>query len=476
MRALIWFRSDLRVVDQPALAAATAAADEGVIGLFVLTPRQWLRHDWGPARVAFLLGCLAELRERLAELHIPLLIRQVTDFSRVPAMVAKVMDEHGCRVCYANSEFEVNEQARDGQVAERLAQRGRELRLSQDQCLVPPGRLTTGAGKPYRVFTPFKKAWLAHCQDRGLPERAWRARKQSTLDLASDDIPVRVRGFAAEPSALRYWQPGSAAGEHLLQRFCRDRIRSYEQERDRPDLDATSGLSPYLAIGAISIGQCFRAAIAANDGEMVGGDGGVQTWISELIWREFYRHILVAFPRVGRHRAFQSATEGLRWRDDPAQETAWQEGRTGIPIVDAAMRQLHETGWMHNRLRMVVAMFFSKNLFLDWRRGERHFMQQLVDGDLASNNGGWQWSASTGTDAAPYFRVFNPYSQSERFDPDGSFIRNWVPELADLQGKDLHDPGRLSAEERRRRDYPDAIVDCKASRKRAIAAFQRVIK
>jgi deoxyribodipyrimidine photo-lyase len=198
-------------------------------------------------------------------------------------------------------------------------------------------------------------------------------------------------------------------------------------------------------------------------------DSGPGTWISELIWREFFRHLIVAFPRLCMGRNFQRQYDRLPWREDDAAFDAWCEGRTGVPIVDAAMRQLAQTGWMHNRRRMIVAMFLTKNLLLDWRLGERHFMQHLVDGDLASNNGGWQWAASTGTDAAPYFRVFNPVSQSEKFDPGGVYVRRWVPELADVEDAAVHAPPPLA---RSRFGYPEAIVDLKASRARAIEVFK----
>ncbi len=231
-------------------------------------------------------------------------------------------------------------------------------------------------------------------------------------------------------------------------------------------------LSPYLTAGVLSVRQCAAAAIEANDGQLDGGHEGIVQWIDELVWREFYKHILVGFPRVSMHRAFKLETERLVWTDNDSQFEAWCHGQTGVPIVDAAMRQLTTTGWMHNRLRMITAMYLSKNLFIDWRRGERFFMQHLIDGDLAANNGGWQWAASTGTDAAPYFRIFNPVSQSKRFDPEGAFIRQFVPELADLDDSEIHDPSCLPSLVRSRLDYPEPLVDLSVSRKKAIDAFK----
>ena len=240
-----------------------------------------------------------------------------------------------------------------------------------------------------------------------------------------------------------------------------------------PAEPGTSQLSPYLAAGVISIRQCLHAALGYNQGELDSGASGATTWINELLWREFYKHILVGYPRVSMHRAFRPETEALPWRRAPYELEAWQQGRTGFPIIDAAMRQLRETGWMHNRLRMITAMFLSKNLLIDWREGERWFMRHLIDGDLAANNGGWQWSASTGTDSVPYFRLFNPTSQSQRFDPDGQFLRRWLPELQHLSSRDIHSPathhnlfGVI--------EYPTPIVDLGKSRARALDAFRNL--
>ena len=244
--------------------------------------------------------------------------------------------------------------------------------------------------------------------------------------------------------------------------------------RDFPDSNATSRLSPYLAIGVISARRCLAEAREANRGRLDGGRAGPATWIGELVWREFYRHVLVGFPRVSMNRAFKPTTERLPWRYDETLFRAWCEGRTGFPIIDAGMRQLAGTGWMHNRLRMIVAMFLSKDLFIDWRWGERHFMRHLVDGDLASNNGGWQWSASTGTDAAPYFRLLNPWLQSRRFDPDGEFIRRWVPELCGVSPRVLHNPAMLARARQSGLAYDPPVCDHAAAGRNVIQAFKNL--
>jgi deoxyribodipyrimidine photo-lyase len=297
---------------------------------------------------------------------------------------------------------------------------------------------------------------------------------QSRLNIDSDEIPLHVESFETPSNTLRaLWPAGEAEARSRLDTFADTRIDAYKSERDFPAKPGTSQLSAYLAAGVISPRQCLHAALQSNQGEFESGKVGAVTWINELLWREFYKHILVGYPRVSRHRAFRPETEALAWRDAPEELAAWQEARTGLPIIDAAMRQLLETGWMHNRLRMVVAMFLTKNLLIDWREGERFFMRHLIDGDLAANNGGWQWSSSTGTDSAPYFRIFNPLSQSEKFDSEGLFIKHWLPKLTGLNKKELHNPADLDGLFGVA-DYPAPIVDLSASRVRALAAFKNL--
>lgn len=283
-----------------------------------------------------------------------------------------------------------------------------------------------------------------------------------------------MAGFAPPSEALRQlWPAGEDEALQRLQRFADEQLEWYDQQRDFPVVPGTSQLSAYLAAGVISPRQCLHAAMTINRGEFASGNPGAVCWISELLWREFYKHILVGYPRVSMGRAFRRETEALAWRHAPEELAAWQEGRTGLPIIDAAMRQLRDTGWMHNRLRMIVAMFLTKNLLIDWREGERWFMRHLIDGDLAANNGGWQWSASTGTDAAPYFRIFNPLSQSAKFDPEGRFLRHWLPELASLNKRDIHNPDALGGLFGVA-GYPRPMVDLSKSRERALAAFKNL--
>jgi deoxyribodipyrimidine photo-lyase len=462
---LVWFRQDLRTHDNTALTIAAQDPERQLYGLFISTPGQWHKHDLAPIRQSFMLQHVRALAASLQPLNIPLLCFEVNDFEDIPPLIHKLAKQHDFTDVYANHEYGWNEKQRDRAVHAVLDDLRCDFNLFHDQAMLAPG-LTSGKGTPYTVYTPFKKRWL----------EAWRAQRP-----ALHGQPAR-RGTAA-PTIACMPLPGSPAlsdppiwpvGEHAalqaLNTFCSDRITRYQADRDLPSVAGTSSLSPWLAAGVLSPRQCLHAALQANQGRLSGGLPGIDTWVSELIWRDFYIHVLDSFPQVSRHRAFKSSTETIAWRECPTDFQAWCTGTTGIPIVDAGMRQLVQTGWMHNRVRMITAMFLSKHLLIDWRLGERFFMQQLIDGHLASNNGGWQWAASTGTDAVPYFRIFNPATQSKRFDPEGNYIRTYVPELSAVSGKDIHLPSPLTRETQAP-EYPAPIIDLKFGRERALAAF-----
>ncbi len=473
---LHWFRVDLRTHDNTALLAASRESKGRVVGLYVISPADWKRHDESPVKIRFILRGLRELSGELAKLNIPLLIRTAPSVSDVPGIVARVASDCNASAVYANREYEIHEVARDERVAGRLASGNRNLSLFHDQTVIPPAELRTGDDGPYTVFSPFKRRWLTALPDRGGVRVGGAPLKQSPELVASmpPDPPLsEIPGFESEvPDTL--WPAGEREAQRRLQAFIHSRVHAYKDSRNFPAIDGTSGLSPYLACGFISARQCLKHAIDVNAGLAAAGpSAGADCWISELIWREFYKSVLVNFPRVCMGRAFKPETEQIVWSDREDHFESWTQGRTGIPIVDAAMRALLATGWMHNRLRMIAAMYLTKDLFIDWRKGERWFMRHLIDGDLSQNNGGWQWSASTGTDAAPYFRIFNPVLQSQKFDPDGAFIRRWVPELRDVEGDGIHDPSELPMLLRMRLDYPQPLVDRASVKDRVLAAFKR---
>lgn len=468
---LIWLRSDLRLHDNTALSAAAARGP--TVAVYLLSPEQWREHDDAACKVDFWLRNLSELSRALGELNIALLIRTAARWDDAPQVLLELCQQLKIDAVHVNEEYGIHESRRDEAVADRLKAEGIDFYSYLDQLLFKPGTVLTKTGTYFQVFSQFRKV----CYDRlhrSLPSLVVAPMAQSRRAIDSDVIPSSVEGFETPGETLRaLWPAGEAEARRRLDTFADAQIDYYKSERDFPAKPGTSQLSAYLAAGVISPRQCLHAALQSNQGEFESGKVGAVTWINELLWREFYKHILVGYPRVSRHRAFRPETEALAWRDAPQELLAWQEARTGLPIIDAAMRQLLETGWMHNRLRMVVAMFLTKNLLIDWREGERFFMRHLIDGDLAANNGGWQWSSSTGTDSAPYFRIFNPLSQSEKFDSEGLFIKHWLPELAGLNKKDVHNPANLGGLFGVA-GYPPPIVNLSSSRARALAAFKNL--
>jgi len=469
MLQLIWFRTDLRVQDNSALAAAMSSGP--TVALYLLSPGQWLSHDDAPSKVDFWLRNLKELATELGKLNVPLLVREADYWSAAPQVIGELCQQLQIGTVQVNEEYGVHESRRDQAVAKTLDGLGVNFHSHLDQLFFKPGSVLTKSGGYFQVYSQFRKV----CYQRlhtALPALIATPKAQAPLAIQSDAIAERVAGFALPAAELReLWPAGEAEAARRLDDFAAQQIDFYQSARDFPAKPGTSQLSTYLAAGVVSPRQCLHAALQANQGEFDSGNVGVITWINELLWREFYKHILVGYPRVSMHRAFRAETEAVAWRNAPQELKAWQEGRTGFPIIDAAMRQLLATGWMHNRLRMIVAMFLTKNLLINWREGERFFMRHLIDGDLAANNGGWQWSSSTGTDSAPYFRIFNPLSQSQKFDPDGRFIRQWLPELVGLNKTNIHNPAAIGGLFGIA-DYPAPIVDLSKSRTRALAAFK----
>ncbi|GIK41728.1 MAG: deoxyribodipyrimidine photo-lyase [Chloroflexota bacterium] len=453
-----WIRRDLRLTDNQALHAALAHA-EHVIPLFILDPILLASPYTGAKRLAFLFGGLRQLAADLDKRGSRLIVR----YGRPQEQLAAVLAESSASAIFAEEDFSPYARRRDAAIAQQLP-----LRLAGGATVHRPGAVLKANGLPYTVFTPFSRAWKALPLPRqqavlAAPERI------STPDLASDPLPTEPGLPAAVP-----FPPGEAEAQRRLRLFaCGPAIAGYAANRNRLDQDGTSQLSPYLRFGMLSARQMAARAVEAMDNA---AGQGAETWLNELIWREFYVSILYHFPQV-RGASFRPEYERIPWSNDEKAFTAWTEARTGYPVVDAAMRQLGESGWMHNRARMIVASFLVKDLLIDWRWGERWFMQHLLDGDPAANNGGWQWTAGTGTDAAPYFRVFNPVVQSQKFDPQGNYIRRWLPELAAVPDSYIHTPWEMPGQIQRQagcrlgHDYPLPIIDHPWAKDRALAAY-----
>lgn len=467
---LVWFRNDLRVNDNLALAAACRDPHARVVGLFISTPEQWRQHDMAPRQAEFIWQHVQSLSRALAQRGIELRVHEVADFNDCAEYLKSFCEQQHIDALFYNYQYELNERQRDAAVEKAL---GRDVVCQgfDDSVLLPPGSVTTGNNEMYKVFTPFSKAFIKRLHE-GLPECV-PAPKAREITLPEPEL-LREFDYPRQPIDESLFPIGEQQAINQLRQFCHQPVADYEQQRDFPAIDGTSRLSAYLATGVLSPRQCLHRLLKEHPLALEGGSGSV--WLNELIWREFYRHLLVAYPKLCRHQPFISWTDNVVWRQDESQFLAWQQGKTGFPIVDAAMRQLNTTGWMHNRLRMVVASFLVKDLLCDWRRGERYFMSQLIDGDLAANNGGWQWAASTGTDAAPYFRIFNPTTQGERFDAQGEFIRRWLPEMIDVPDKYIHTPWVWAEKQQLKLDYPRPIVEHKQARIATLAAYEAARK
>lgn len=473
MTRLVWFRTDLRIHDNPALTHARRDDDEATVAVISVVRNQWQRHGHGQRRINLNCRAIHALQQKLHDRGIPLLILNSGDFSGCVNTLESLLQTFAFSELNFNIEYEVNERRRDIDIARFCQQHNITVNKFHDQCLIPPGELKTQNDDPYRVYSPFRKTWLNRMLDHCPAPLS--APQPQDPNVISQNIRDHWSAHSVLPeiSDDPLWEADEDSAHETLREFLDRDALHYHEWRDFPDVDGTSRLSFPLAVGLLSPRQCVYTAWQRNGCLLSGGEQGIDVWINELIWREFYRHLLVAYPDLCKHKAFKPETEGVPWRQADADFQAWCEGRTGYPVVDAAMKQLLEQGWMHNRLRMVTAMFLTKHLLIDWRRGEAFFFEHLVDADLASNNGGWQWSASTGADGAPYFRIFNPTSQSEKFDAQGNFIVRYLPELARLPKKSRHFP---SPAERRMCGYPQEIVEHKSARERALRAFKQTLE
>ncbi len=468
MASMVWFRNDLRLRDNPALFKAAELA-EGVLGVYIHCDEYVERFPLGGVKLDFIKRHLLILTKDLARLNIPLRVFRVARAADIPGCLADLADSFKITRVFFNAEYPLDELERDRLVNQTLQAKGLEVKRCHDRVIIPPGMIRNGQGEAYKVFTAFKRKWLLNAMPLSMQPLGMPLKQADFLGSKPAAIGEIYQLFDGLPlrNLEHIWPAGEDEAYARLDSFVDGGINEYHLRRDFPGVQGTSSLSPYFAVGALSPRQALHSVLQFTLGEWGTTNAGAECWINEIIWREFYQHVVVDFPQVCRHKAMQPHTEYFPWQQNPTAFQAWCEGSTGIPIVDAAMRQLNVTGWMHNRLRMVVAMFLTKNLQVDWRLGERYFMQQLIDADFAANNGGWQWSASTGTDAAPYFRIFNPVSQSQKFDPTGDFIRIWVPELSDLPGKQIHQPPVTQ-------DYPEPMVDLALSRKSTIELFAQL--
>ncbi len=475
---VVWFRNDLRTFDQPALSDA---AESGcpLVPIYILDEAAPAAAALGGASRWWLHHSLEALGQALAELGAPLILRRGASCD----ILAKLVCETNAQAVYCSRAFEPWAQDQERELDTVLRRRGGALRRFAGTLLHEPQRVMTRSGTPFKIYTPFWRTLS------GLPMRACRPRPTALQSLKTPPPSDDLNSWNLRPTAPDWagglraaWSPGEAAGQSRLAAFIATDVAAYNALRDRPDRQATSRLSPHLHFGEISAAQCWHAAQTAACAAPSAA-AGVETFCKELVWREFAYHLLYHHPQMP-DRALRSGFDGFPWRPDNAERAqalrAWQQGRTGYPIVDAGMRELWATGWMHNRVRMIAASFLTKHLLIPWQRGAAWFWDCLVDADLASNSAGWQWVAGSGTDAAPYFRIFNPVTQGRKFDPDGTYVKRWVPELRDVPARHVHAPwlcddGVLGqAGVVLGATYPQPMVDHAGARSRALHAYEQI--
>lgn len=508
---LMWFRRDLRLEDNTALSAICEKAHKDgakLSAVFFITPEQWQTHDQSLCQTDLILRTLPILANDLQDkLNITLWVSSCPTFNDSIDSLTNLCRAQNISLVMANHEYEGNEITRDNALGKQLTEMAIDFERHHDQCILPPASVCNGDGNMYQVFTPFYKKWQATLDISPItlhqPKRIHQnsAEKLPFPENFVHDID-KITALAKEVlhDYQKTWQKkaqhinaaaqlnqsrldypaGESAAKARLVTFIKDDIKRYDSGRDVPSLDATSRLSAYLTLGVISARKCYLTAQAQLQNDNSDSDNpDIRRWLSELAWRDFYRHVLVARPDLIYHHAYKKDVDAkIHWSYDKDDFDKWCQGKTGVPLVDAAMKSLNASGFMHNRLRMVTAMFLTKDLLIDWRLGERYFMQQLIDGDFASNNGGWQWSASTGNDSAPYFRIMNPFSQGKSHDPEAIFIKRWLPELKDIPASILHTESKLNKALGKggkfaQVDYPIPMVEHKLARDFAISQFKQ---
>lgn len=473
MLKVFWFRKNLRLCDNRTLAEFVNSLNEEDSFFFLYIKNKKTSNYSGEKRIAFLYECLIELKNELGKNNLTLNIQNGSSIS----IFRNLVKQFGNIEVYADKQVEPYCISRDNDVKKFLETNSGKLNLIEDTNLIPSSETVKDDGKPYTVFTPFRNKFLKilnplHYSESGISLSKLNRAKEVQLNNNFD--------FECEYEKLDksdFLKGGRSNALSLLNIFCNKKLKDYAVNRDFPALDGTSLLSAHLHFGTISIRECFRAYNEAE--KKSNGTADIYKWRDELIWREFYYNITYHFPYVI-DSAYKKNYENVKWNNDKKIFKLWCEGKTGFPIVDAGMRQLNKEGRMHNRVRMIVAMFLTKDLLIDWRWGEKYFAEKLIDLDFSSNNGGWQWSASTGCDAQPYFRIFNPYRQSEKFDSEGKYIKKYVEELKNVPMKYIHNPSEMTKIEQQSsgviigKDYPVPIVNHSEVSKIAIETFKNI--
>lgn len=460
--AIVWLRRDLRLQDNTALAEASRSSNN--IAVVFVFDKQILNEIKTPTdpRISFIFETITELNSELEKKGSQLIVQYGDPTRVIPSLVKKL----GANSLYFNEDYELYAKKRDKEIDSILTKSGVTVQSFKDHVIFSGHDILKPNGQPYQMFTPYKKAWLKKLRARDIENKksTYKFLDKKFASKYSKNISLDDLGFKHVHQYYSFQQPGRKAGKKSLSNFSKG-LKRYHENRDFPYLNSgTSGLSVHLRFGTISVRECVRLSKTSKS-------EGSQTWLSELIWRDFYSMILDQYPYVEKE-CFKRQYNSIKWSRSSKLFHAWCEGMTGFPIIDAGMRQLNQTGWMHNRVRMITASFLTKDLLLNWKKGEAYFAEKLLDFDLASNNGGWQWCASTGCDAQPYFRIFNPSLQSKRFDPEGIYIRTWVPELKDCTSKDIHDPE--NSELNKKAHYPKPIITHSEQKQKILEIYKKL--
>jgi deoxyribodipyrimidine photo-lyase len=462
---LVWLRNDLRLIDNPALNLAQQNGHLRLI--FIICIEQWKKHNESDARIGLKLDRVKQIGQELNKLGIQIDVLECDWFHQTPKLIKDYCLRNQIQNIWYTKETPYDENQRDDAVNQTLQAANIQVH-PQPYDLVISQPVFNLSGEPFKVFTAYYNRWLIMLENQNnqiIPEPS------PSGNVLKNDLSVLEKYNFEYRKDI--WPISTEKINQRLINFSSNKIFDYEAQRDYPMAPATSLLSPYLALGCIGPRQCLTQIKLSYENNTTPKDIWLKDpWLRELTWRDYYRQLMIHYPHISKNQNFKTNTNNIPWRQDPKGYKAWCEGQTGFPIIDAAMRQLNQTGWMHNRLRMLSASFLTKLLFIDWRKGEKYFMQTLIDGEFCANNGGWQWSASTGCDSAPYFRVFNPTLQSKKFDTNGDFIRKFVPELAQLDKKSIHQPSQNQCQEC---NYPLPIINYKTARIRAIEVFKKHI-
>ena len=469
---LFWHRRDLRIVDNIGLNQAVQKGSK-LVGVFCLDPQILERDDIAPVRVKYMMGCLQQLQKSYQEQGHQLFILQGKPEEALPQLATAL----GVTAVYWNLDVEPYSQHRDRQVENTLKTQGIAVETFWDQLLHAPDSIFTNSGDPYKVYTPYWRKW--NQQEKAAPVQGLTGKNIASL-TETDLEKAQNAGAIALPTFQELgfkWEqdlilePGETAAQNRLEAFCDRAIYEYDEQRNFPGHDGTAQLSAALKFGVLGIRTIWAKTIEAMENTRSDeARDQIQAWQQELAWREFYQQALYHFPQLA-DGPYRAPFKTFPWENNPGYFQAWCDGQTGYPIVDAAMRQLNEIGWMHNRCRMIVASFLTKDLIINWQWGEQYFMQHLIDGDLSANNGGWQWSASSGMDPKP-LRIFNPASQAQKYDPEAEYIRQWLPELRSIETEALV-TGKITPLERSACNYPQPIVDHKQQQTKFKQLYQK---